>query len=173
MFSKSSGRYRGIGVLSTRETKKRLVNCGILIVALGLGLMFLAIYDDHTSPETIYGKKGYTLMTAQRAKSDKGIKDSGPHNIPGATTFLPAGHHYYEANFDEKEGAEFLTTLDQKQSAPGPITKIEWFGASVTVTFENGCEVTRTWDVSRNPGHISPMHDIGKECDKDKLPPYS
>ena len=167
----SSNRYSGIGILSTRKAKKMLLNGSIALVAAGLGLTLFTVYEFNTSPEKKYGKQGYTLMTAQAAKRHKGKE--APQNIPGATTFLPAGNHYYEANFDGEEAADFLTTLDQKQSAPGPISRIEWFGSAVTVTFENGCEVTRTWDISRNPGHISPMHDITKECDKDKLPPYS
>ena len=170
-MANSSSRYQGVGVLSTRKAKKMLVNTSVGVVAVGLSVVLFSVYEFNTSPEKKYGKQGYTLMTAQAAKRHQGKE--APQNIPGAKTFLPAGHHYYEANFDGEEAADFLTTLDRKQIAPGPITRIEWFGAAVTVTFENGCEVTRTWDISHNPGKISPMHDITKECDKADLPPYS
>ena len=143
----------------------------VAVVAAGLGVALFSVYEFNTSPEKQYSKQGYTLMTAKAAKVHKGKEP--PQSIPGATTFQPDGHRYFEAGFNEDEAADYMKNLDSKNVTAGPITKIEWFGSAVTVTFENGCEVTRTWDVARNPGHISPLHDVTKECEKADLPPYS
>ena len=145
---------------------------GVFGTAIGLGVMLFVTYEYQNSPEKMYAKQGYTIMTADAAKQHEGTINQVPQKVPGTTTYLGGPKRQFEAGFDEKEASDFLEGLDSNTVSTGPITNIEWFGSSMVVTFENGCAVTRTWDVAMNPGKISPLHDISKECEPADLPHY-
>ncbi len=168
-------RYRGLGSLSSTAFKALIINTLFLGIALAAGSGLFYVYHDKNSPESFYKNEGYTLLTGEMTKKDKAVWE-GQENIFGATTYLATGDNLRNPNFDNAETREFIQRQDTRHATQVPIKAIQFFGSSMTVTFENGCEVTRTWDIARSPGKIYPTRKITEECDdakRQELPPYS
>jgi len=87
---------------------------------------------------------------------------TGPYTISdGATSFLLTFD-----DFDTGEAFAFWSDIDKGDGVGGDsITAADWNGSSVTIVFDNGCEVTATWDIPENNGRTYPLHGIEEECE--------